>query len=98
MSYYCISGENVPYYDPYGEKKEFKRIKNCIYKKNIKENCVDADLIVILTEWEEFKSIDFKKINKKKNLKIYDLRNLYSPEEMKTNKLQYYSVGRHNLN
>jgi len=98
IPYYCKSGAKVSYYDPSGEKKEFKRIKNCTYKKNIKENCVDADLIVILTEWEEFKSIDFKKINKKKNLKIYDLRNLYSPEEMKKNKLQYYSVGRPNLN
>ena len=98
IPYYCKSGAKVSYYDPSGEKKEFKRIKNCTYKKNIKENCVDADLIILLTEWDEFKSIDFKKINKKKNLKIYDLRNLYIPEEMKKNKLQYYSVGRPNLN
>ena len=98
IPYYCKNGAKVSYYDPSGEKKEFKRIKNCVYKKNIKENCVDADLIILLTEWDEFKSIDFKKINKKKNLKIYDLRNLYIPEEMKKNKLKYYSVGKPNLN
>ncbi len=98
IPYFCKKGAKVSYYDPSGEKKEFKRIKNCIYRKNIKENCTDADLIIILTEWDEFKSIDFKRINKKKNLKIYDLRNLYIPEEMKKNKLQYYSIGRPNLN
>ena len=98
IPYYCKKGAKVSYYDPSGEKKEFKKIKNCTYRKNIKENCKDADLIIILTEWDEFKSIDFKRINKKKNLKIYDLRNLYIPEEMKKNKLQYYSIGRPNLN
>jgi len=98
IPYYCKRGAKVSYYDPSGEKKEFKKIKNCTYKKGIKENCVNADLIILLTEWDEFKSIDFKKINKKKNLKIYDLRNLYIPEEMKKNKLQYYSVGRPNSN
>ena len=98
IPYYCRKGAKVSYYDPSGEKKEFMQIKNCTYKKNIKENCIDADLIILLTEWDEFKAIDFKRISKKRNLKIYDLRNLYSPEEMKKNKIQYYSVGRPNLN
>ena len=88
IPYLCKKGANVSYYDPSGVKKNFKKLKNC----------KDADLIILLTEWDEFKSIDFKKINKKKNLKIYDLRNLYIPEEMKKNKLQYYSIGRSNLN
>ena len=98
IPYYCRKGAKVSYYEHSGEKKEFMQIKNCIYKKNIKENCTDADLIILLTEWDEFKAIDFKSINKKKNLKIYDLRNLYSPEEMKKIKIQYYSIGRTNLN
>ena len=94
IPYYCKRGAKVSYYDPSGEKTEFKGIKNCTYKENIKENCIDADLIILLTEWDEFKSIDFKRINKKNNLKIFDLRNLYNPEEMKKNKIKYYSVGR----
>ena len=98
IPYYCKKGAKISYYDPSGEKKEFMKIKNCTYKRNIKENCIDADLIILLTEWDEFKAIDFKSINKKKNLKIYDLRNLYSPEEMKKIKIQYYSIGRTNLN
>ena len=55
-------------------------------------------MIILLTEWDEFKAIDFKKINPNKNFKIYDLRNLYSPEQMKEKKLKYYSVGRPDIN
>ena len=98
IPYYCKKGAKVSYYDPSGEKKIFSKIKNCIYKKNIKDNCKDSDLIILLTEWDEFKSIDFKKINKNKNLKIYDLRNLYDPNEMKKNKIKYYSIGRPDAN
>ena len=96
IPYLCKKGAKVNYYDPSGEKNEFIKIKNCNYKNNIKSNCNGADLIVLLTEWDEFKSIDFKKIMKKSNFKLYDLRNLYSPEEMKKNKIKYYSVGRPN--
>jgi len=98
IPYLCKKGAKVNYYDPTGEKKEFKRIKNCSYKHNIKSNCLNADLIILLTEWDEFKTIDFKKIVKNKTFKVYDLRNLYSLEEMKKNKIKYYSVGRPNIN
>ncbi len=96
IPYLCKKGAKVNYYDPSGEKHEFTKIKNCNYKNNIKSNCNGADLIVLLTEWDEFKSIDFKKIVKKSNFKVYDLRNLYSAEEMKKKKIKYFSVGRPN--
>ena len=57
-------------------------------------NRKNAELIIIHTEWEEFKALDFKKLNKKRNFKIYDMRNLYSPESMKKKGLNYYSIGR----
>ena len=94
IPYLSKKGAKLSYYDPSGEKNEFKKIKNCSYKTNIKSNCHNADLIIILTEWDEFKSIDFKKIVKNKQVKIYDLRNLYNVKDMKKNKLKYYSVGR----
>ena len=94
LPYFSKKGAIVSYYDPSGEKNEFKKLSNCKFKKNIKENCLDADLIILLTEWDEFKSIDFKKVVKKKNFKIYDLRNIYTGEEMKRNKIKYYSIGR----
>ena len=60
--------------------------------------CENSHAVAVITEWDEFKSLDFKKLNKKKNFKVYDLRNLYSTEEMKKNKINYYSVGRSNIN
>jgi UDPglucose 6-dehydrogenase len=98
IPYLCKKGAKVNYYDPSGEKKEFRKIKNCNYKINIKSNCNGADLVVLLTEWDEFKSIDFKKIVRNSKFKVYDLRNLYSAEEMKKNKIKYFSIGRPNIN
>ena len=40
----------------------------------------------------------FKKVVKKKNFKIYDLRNIYTSDEMKRNKINYYSIGRPDTN
>ena len=98
IPYLCKKGAKVNYYDPSGEKNEFSKLKNCFYKKNIKSNCIGADLIILLTEWDEFKSIDFKKIAKNKKFKVYDLRNLYNAGEMKKNRIKYYSVGRPDIN
>ncbi len=96
IPYLSKKGAIINYYDPSGEKNEFRKIKNCSYKNNIKNNCNNSDLIILLTEWDEFKTIDFKKIVKNNKFKVYDLRNLYNPEEMKRNKIKYYSVGRPN--
>ena len=98
LPYLSKRGAKISYYDPSGEKDEFKKILNCKFRKNIKVNCFNADLIILLTEWDEFKSIDFKKIVKKKNFKIYDLRNVYTGDEMKRNKIKYYSIGRPDTN
>ncbi|MDC1158483.1 UDP-glucose/GDP-mannose dehydrogenase family protein [Pelagibacteraceae bacterium] len=98
LPYLSKKGAVISYYDPTGEKKEFKNLLNCKFKKNIKENCLNADLIILLTEWDEFKSIDFKQVVKKKNFKIYDLRNIFTSEEMKRNKINYYSIGRPDIN
>ena len=51
-------------------------------------------MVIIHTEWEEFKALDFKKLSKKKKFKIYDMRNLYSVDKMKKMGLNYYSIGR----
>ena len=98
IPYFCKKGAIVSYYDPSGEKQEFKNLKNCTFKKNIRENCFNANLIILLTEWDEFKSVDFKRIVKKKNFKVYDLRNLYTSDEMKRKKIKYYSIGRPDIN
>ena len=98
IPYVSKKGAKVSYYDPTGEKKEFKKIKNCIFENNIKKTCKNSDLIILHTEWDEFKSIDFKKLNNNRKLKIFDLRNLYSYEDMKRKKIKYFSIGRPEIN
>ena len=94
IPYLSKKGANISYYDPSGEKKEFIKLKNCKFNKDIKENCKNANLVILLTEWDEFKTINFKKLIKNKKFKVFDLRNLYSADEMKKNNIDYYSIGR----
>ena len=94
IPYLNKKGAIIRYYDPTGKKREFDRLKNVKFKNNIKEACISSDLIIIHTEWNEFKLIDLKKIVKKKNFIVYDLRNIYSPEKMKKQKIKYFGIGR----
>ena len=87
-------GANIKYYDPSGPKKEFYKLKNVRFCEDIMSTCNKVDLVIIHTEWDEFKSIDFKKAVKKNNFKIFDMRNLYSHSYMKKKGIKYYSIGR----
>jgi len=87
-------GSLIKYYDPSGLKKEFNKFKNIKYYSNIKEACRNSDLLIIHTEWNEFKQLNFKILVKKKKFKIYDMRNLYSPTKMKKSKISYFCIGR----
>ena len=98
IPYALKKGAKIIYYDPTGEKKEFKNLKKCMFSNDIKSICKKADLIILHTEWDEFKNLDFKKLSKNKKTKVYDLRNLYDFIEMKKKKIKYYSIGRPNLN
>jgi UDPglucose 6-dehydrogenase len=86
-------GAKINYYEPTGKKKEFNS-KNINFFENIKDACKSSDLIIIHTEWNEFKQLNFRKITKKRNFKVFDMRNLYSTSEMKKNKISYFSIGR----
>jgi UDPglucose 6-dehydrogenase len=86
-------GAKVNYFDPTGEKKEFKKLKNVNYSENIKSAIKTSDLIIIHTEWNDFKSINFKKEVQNKNFIIFDMRNIYSPIKMKEQKIRYFSIG-----
>ena len=88
------SGALINYFDPTGEKKELDKIKNVSFSKSINSAIINSDLIVIHTEWNDFKSINFKKIIKNKNFIIFDMRNIYSTSKMKDRKIKYYSIGR----
>tara|TARA_B100001175_G_C19501372_1_gene638259 strand:- start:719 stop:2017 length:1299 start_codon:yes stop_codon:yes gene_type:complete len=84
----------IRYFDPSGKKKVFNKIKNIEFCKNIPLACLKSDLIIIHTEWNVFKLLNFKKLVKKKNFSIFDMRNIYSPYKMKQMKIRYFGVGR----
>ncbi len=87
-------GSKIKYFDPTGFKKEFKNIKNVIFSNSISEAVKGADLVILHTEWNDFKSINFKKLHPSKNLKIYDMRNIYSPSKIKSQGFKYFGIGR----
>jgi UDPglucose 6-dehydrogenase len=84
----------IKYYDPSGEKNEFKKLKNVKYCASISSACLKSDLIVLHTEWNDFRFLDFKKLVKQDYFKIFDMRNIYSPAKMKNQKINYFSIGR----
>ena len=94
IPYLLKKGATVKYYDPSGKKEILSHYKNCLFTDNIEDACRDADLIIIHTEWEEFKVLDFKKLTRKKSFKVYDMRNLYSTDMMKKKGISYHSIGR----
>jgi UDPglucose 6-dehydrogenase len=87
-------GALINYFDPTGEKSNFNKLKNVNFSQNIGLAIKDSDLIIIHTEWNDFKSINFKKLVLNKNFKIFDMRNIYSPSKMKELKIKYFGIGR----
>ena len=87
-------GAKINYFDPTGLKKEFSKVKNVSYIDNIRESVKGSDLVIIHTEWNDFKSINFKNLVKGKKFIIYDMRNIYSPIKIKKQGFEYYSIGR----
>ena len=87
-------GAKIKYYDPSGYKKDFDKFKNISFSENIKSACIDADMIIIHTEWNDFKALNFKKLSSKKNVIVYDMRNILSPDKMKKDKINYFGIGR----
>tara|TARA_B100000902_G_scaffold374494_1_gene403496 strand:- start:237 stop:1535 length:1299 start_codon:yes stop_codon:yes gene_type:complete len=87
-------GAKIKYYDPTGYKQIFAKYKNVSCVKSIKDSMLNADLVIIHTEWNDFKSINFKNYSKRKKFIIYDMRNIYSESKIKAQGLKYYSIGR----
>ncbi|MDC0351324.1 UDP-glucose/GDP-mannose dehydrogenase family protein [Candidatus Pelagibacter sp.] len=94
IKYLNKNSSKIRYHDPSGEKKEFKKLKNVKYYKDIQSACFNSDLIVLHTEWNDFRLLNFKKLVKKSNFKIFDMRNMYSPSKMKNLKIKYFGIGR----
>ena len=94
LPYLSSKGAKIKYYDPTGHKKEFKKIKNVNFANTINDAVKGSDLVILHTEWNDFKSIDFKKLNPSKKLKIFDMRNIFSPLKIKSQGFEYFGIGK----
>ena len=94
IPYLSRRGAQIKYYDPTGFKKEFSKLKNVEFSQSIQDSIKGSDLIIIHTEWNDFKSINFRKFSKNKNLIIYDMRNIFYPDKIKKMGFKYFGIGR----
>jgi len=94
IPYLLRRGAKIKYFDPTGPKIEFSKLNNVKFSKSIQDSIEGSDLIIIHTEWNDFKSINFKKFSKNKKLIIYDMRNIFSPTKIKNLGFKYFGIGR----
>jgi UDPglucose 6-dehydrogenase len=88
-------GAKISAFDPKSMDTAAAVLKGVDYKKDAYEAVRDADLVIVLTEWNEFRELDFSKIKGlMKSTNIIDGRNLYDPEQMKANGFNYMGIGR----
>jgi UDPglucose 6-dehydrogenase len=88
-------GAIIKAYDPVAMKVAEKRLSNVDFCEDSYAVAKDADILIIVTEWNEFKKLDLEKIKKlMKNPVILDGRNIYNPQEVKKIGFIYQGVGR----
>ena len=89
------SGASVKAYDPaamHNAKALLPQVKYCSDAYSVAK---DADALVVVTEWNQFRNLDFEKIKSlMKGNFLFDLRNIYEPSKMKDLGFKYYGVGR----
>ena len=88
-------GAIISYYDPSGMKNNFVKYKNVNFVNKISLACKNSDLVILHTEWNEFREPDFDRMRKlMRNPIIFDGRNLFSVEQMQAQGFEYISIGR----
>jgi UDPglucose 6-dehydrogenase len=88
-------GAKIKAYDPKAVEHCKNIFKDVEYSKDPYEMAKGCDCLLLLTEWEEFKTLDFKKIKKSmKQLVIFDGRNLYHDQDLGQLGFEYYGLGR----
>ncbi len=88
-------GAKIKAYDPIAINNAKTIFKDINYCNNVYETAENADLLIVVTEWNEFRQLNLEKIKKiMKNPVILDGRNIYSPEEVKALGFTYQGVGR----
>jgi UDPglucose 6-dehydrogenase len=90
------AGASVVAYDPVAMKEAEKIIGDKVtYAKDEYDACIDADAIVLVTEWPEFRLPNYRVLERLlKNKIIFDGRNIYDPAELAELNFTYYPIGR----
>ncbi|HVG51579.1 MAG TPA: UDP-glucose/GDP-mannose dehydrogenase family protein [Xanthobacteraceae bacterium] len=88
-------GAKLRVYDPVGMAQAKSVITGVTYTDGPYACAQDADAIVIVTEWEQFRALDFDRLKRiMRSHVMVDLRNVYRPEEVIRRGFRYVSVGR----
>ncbi len=90
------AGAEVAAYDPVAMDEGKRMLGDTIqFAKDEYDACIDADALLLVTEWPEFRLPNFRVLGKLlKNKLIFDGRNIYDPEEIIENGFTCYSIGR----
>lgn len=88
-------GTKVRAYDPVSMKEASKILPQIEYAEDEYEAVKDADALVFITEWNQFRALDMGRVRDlMKSPKIADLRNIYDPDNMRELGFDYVGVGR----
>jgi UDPglucose 6-dehydrogenase len=88
-------GAKVRAYDPEGMEQAKAYVSNVAFCKDAYECAQDASALVIVTEWEQFRALDFERLKATMERPVLvDLRNVYRPEDAARHGFAYESIGR----
>ena len=89
-------GASIHAHDPQGMDEAKKLLGDSIvYEANVNDLVVDADALVLLTEWNEYRSLNLEDIRENMQGNAFiDLRNVYEREQMEARGFEYFAVGR----
>ncbi|MDP3531941.1 MAG: UDP-glucose/GDP-mannose dehydrogenase family protein [Alphaproteobacteria bacterium] len=91
-------GAYVKAYDPQGMPEAAQQLPDIMCVDNPYKLAENADALVVLTEWNEFRALDLKKIKKQMaDLYLFDFRNIYNPKEACALGFDYVSLGRNSI-
>ena len=89
------AGATVRAYDPKGMTEAKEMLNGVEWRDNAYDTMDGADVLTILTEWNEFRSLDLKRVKELLRAPVMvDLRNIYDPDEMAAAGFRYTSIGR----
>lgn len=88
-------GAKVRAFDPEGMNEAKHMLKDVQFATGPYDCVQNADAVVIITEWDQFRALDLDRIKDAlKTPTVIDLRNIYRPDEMRAKGFKYVSVGR----